>query len=437
MLKHEKSHADFAHAQTIIPGGVNSPVRAFGSVGCEPVFYDHANGSHVWDVDGNEYIDLICSWGPMILGHGDEDVMGAVAKQLGRGVSYGAPCEAELKLAEKICAVVPGVEQVRMVSSGTEATMTAIRLARGFTGRDKFIKFEGNYHGHSDSLLVAAGSGVATLGIPGTPGVTAGTAADTMLATYNDLDSVRKLFEEAPDDVACVIVEPVAGNMGVVPPNPGFLEGLREICDEFGALLIFDEVITGFRVALGGAQELFGIRADICTYGKIIGGGFPVGCVAGPERIMSSLAPCGPVYQAGTLSGNPVAMEAGLAQISKLERLEKEHGLYADLERKGRKLAEGLRSAANSAGIASCVNQMGSVATLFFAEGPITCWGDADRCDREMFSAYFKCMLEAGFLIAPSQFEALFVSASLSDEEIESFVKAANMALASVAVAGS
>lgn len=425
-LNHSASSADFAHAREVIPGGVNSPVRAFGNVNCDPVFYDHAQGSHVWDVDGNEYVDFICSWGPMILGHGDPDIMDAVRAQLDRGVSFGAPCMAELKLADKICEIVPGIEQVRMVSSGTEATMTAIRLARGYTGRDKFIKFAGNYHGHSDSLLVSAGSGVATLSIPGTPGVTAKTASDTMVARYNDLDSVRELFEAEPEGIACIIVEPVAGNMGCVPPAEGFLQGLRDLCTQYGALLIFDEVITGFRVALGGAQELFGVQADLCTFGKIIGGGFPVGCVAGPRKIMETLAPTGPVYQAGTLSGNPVAMEAGFAQLSKLQREDPYDGVRA----KGALLAQLLRDAIADLDVPCCVNQFGSTATLFFSPGPITDWDDAAKCDTEAFARYFRVMLDAGFLIAPSQYECLFVSAAHTEDEIRAFADAARAGLA-------
>lgn len=424
-LNTDVSAMRFAQAKKVISGGVNSPVRAFGSVGCDPVFYDHAAGSRVWDVDGNEYVDFICSWGPMILGHGHPAVLDAVSAQMQRGVSYGAPCEAEIKLAEEICSVVPHIEQVRMVSSGTEATMTAIRLARGYTHRDKFIKFAGNYHGHSDSLLVNAGSGVATLGIPGTPGVTAKTASDTMVARYNDAQSVRELFESAPEDVAAVIVEPVAGNMGVVAPAPGFLQSLRDLCDEFGALLIFDEVITGFRVALGGAQEKFGIKADIVTFGKIIGGGFPVGCVAGSTQIMETLAPTGPVYQAGTLSGNPVAMEAGLAMLRELQK----PGVYEQLEMRGERLATGLRQAIADAGAIACVNQVGSVATIFFQEGPVVDWDSASKSDTERFAKYFKHMLEAGYLIAPSQYEALFVSLAHSDEDIDRFCEAVRQAL--------
>ncbi|MFU8891860.1 MAG: glutamate-1-semialdehyde 2,1-aminomutase [Anaerosomatales bacterium] len=415
----------FSAACKLIPGGVNSPVRAYKSVGIEPRFVDRAKGSHIWDIDGREYVDFVASWGPMILGHAPDVVLDAVRDQLERGTSYGAPTCAEVSLAEAVIDAVPGIEEVRMVSSGTEATMSAIRLARGYTGRDKFIKFDGNYHGHSDALLVAAGSGLLTLGIPSTPGVTAGTVADTIVLPYNDLDAVAEVLEAEGEQVAAIIVEPIAGNMGVVPPREGFLEGLRTLCDTYGVVLIFDEVITGFRVALGGAQELYGVTPDLTTLGKIIGGGFPVGAFGGKREIMERLAPVGPVYQAGTLSGNPVAMVAGLATIEAL----KQPGVYDELERKGAKLAGGLCRAAGSAAVHTQCNRVGSMACMFFTHLEVSNWATASTSDTDRYAAYFRGMLDRGFWLAPSQFEATFASLAHTDEELDAFCEAAGEVL--------
>ncbi|MRS12755.1 MAG: glutamate-1-semialdehyde-2,1-aminomutase [Actinobacteria bacterium] len=424
-MDHSRSSDLFARAQRVIPGGVNSPVRAFKSVGIDPVFYERAKGSRVWDADGNEYMDFVASWGPMILGHAPDVVLDAVREQLERGTSYGAPTEIEVRAAEAVCEAVPSVETVRMVSSGTEATMSAIRLARGYTGREKFIKFDGNYHGHSDALLVAAGSGLLTLGIPGTPGVTSGAAQDTIVLPYNDLDAVDAALDAEGDKVAAIIVEPVAGNMGVVPPAEGFLAGLRDLCDVHGVVLIFDEVITGFRIARGGAQERYGVMPDLTTLGKIIGAGFPVGAFGGKREIMSRLAPVGPVYQAGTLSGNPIAMVAGLALMAELAK----PGVYDELERKGARLESGLRAAAESAGANAFLTRVGAMACMFFTGQQVTDWATASTSDTDLYARYFRGMLDRGIMLAPSQYEATFVGMAHSDADIDALTSAAHEVL--------
>ena len=416
----------FQEAQRYIPGGVNSPVRAFRSVGGEPVFIRKASGAFIWGEDGRRYIDYVGSWGPMILGHAHPDVIEAVRTAALDGLSFGAPTTAETELARRVCAIMPSIELVRFVSSGTEATMSAIRLARGFTGRDKIVKFEGCYHGHSDSLLVKAGSGALTLGVPTSPGVPASLAEHTITLAYNDLDQVEQAFAEIGKEIACIIVEPIAGNMNMVLPAPGFLEGLRAICDRYGALLIFDEVMTGFRVARGGVQEISGVTPDLTTLGKIIGGGMPVGAFGGKRKVMEQIAPLGPVYQAGTLSGNPVAMAAGIAT---LDRLQPE--LYEELGARTRRLVEGVKAAADAAGIPFCGHSVGGMFGLFFSgDGPIQSFDQVMACDQERFKAFFHGMLAEGVYFAPSAFEAGFVSLAHSDEDIDTTIAAARRVMA-------
>jgi glutamate-1-semialdehyde 2,1-aminomutase len=417
----------FDQAQRHIPGGVNSPVRAFKSVGGTPLFFKHAQGAYIVDEDDKRYVDYVGSWGPMILGHSHPDVLEAVRRQLEHGLSYGAPTALETTMADLICEIVPSMEMVRMVSSGTEATMSAIRLARGYTGRDTIIKFEGCYHGHSDSLLVKAGSGALTLGVPSSPGVPAAFAQHTLTLAYNDLAEVEATLANVGDQIACIIVEPVAGNMNCVPPAPGFLEGLRRLCDQYGVVLIFDEVMTGFRVALGGAQAHYGIRPDLTTFGKIVGGGMPVGCFGGKREIMEKIAPLGPVYQAGTLSGNPLAMAAGLTTLQLIRR----PGFHAELTDYTTRMLQGLQDRADAAGVPFVTTQAGGMFGLYFsgAEDIVT-FSDVMASDSERFKRFFHLMLDGGVYLAPSAFEAGFTSIAHGDEELRITLDAAERAFA-------
>jgi glutamate-1-semialdehyde 2,1-aminomutase len=421
-----RSQSLFNAAKKRIPGGVNSPVRAFRNVGVDPLFIASASKSHVTDVDGRDYIDFVSSWGPLLFGHAHPRVVEAVGRALEKGTSFGAPIELELRMADLVCEMVPSVEMVRMVNSGTEAAMSAVRLARAATGRDAIIKFEGCYHGHGDGFLIKAGSGALTLGAPDSPGVPSGIASDTLVASYNDLGSVQALFAAHRDRIAAVIVEPVAGNMGVVPPAEGFLSGLRDLCNREGALLIFDEVITGFRVARGGAQERFGVMPDLTVLGKVIGGGLPAAAYGGRRDLMEQMAPTGPVYQAGTLSGNPLAMSAGVAQLELLE----EQPPWDDLEKKAATLEKGFREILSQAKLDLVLNRVGSMMTLFFTSSKVTDFTSATQSDTTRYAAYFRAMLERGIYLAPSQFEALFVSTCLSESDITRTLDSARESLA-------
>jgi glutamate-1-semialdehyde 2,1-aminomutase len=420
-----RSEAAFEEARQVLPGGVNSPVRAFRSVGGNPVFMQKANGAYLWDIDGNQYIDYVGTWGPAILGHAHPQVIKRIQEVAENGTSFGAPTLMETELAQLVIDLVPSIEKVRFVNSGTEAVMSAIRLARAYTGRSKIIKFEGCYHGHSDYLLVKAGSGAATHGVPDSAGVPASTAAETMNANFNDLDSVQALLNACPGQVAAILIEPVAGNMGCVPPEPGFLEGLRRLADESGACLIFDEVMTGFRVALGGAQQRYGVMPDITCLGKIIGGGLPVGAYGGKKEIMAQVAPEGPMYQAGTLSGNPLAMAAGLETLKLLSQ----PGVYDRLEAISAKLSDGLSAICREKGIPHTGNRVGAMMTLFFTEGPVKTYHDVCRFDRERFNRYFWGMLDQGVYLAPSQFEAGFMSLAHTEADIQRTLEAAGRAI--------
>lgn len=427
-IKTTKSEEIFSAAQSLMPGGVSSPVRAFKSVGGQPIVFDRVKGAHIWDVDGNEYIDYVGTWGPAICGHAHPEVIGALHEALDKGTSFGAPCYLENVLAEMVIDAVPSIEMVRFVNSGTEACMAVLRLMRAFTGREKVIKFEGCYHGHADMFLVKAGSGVATLGLPDSPGVPKAATTATLTAPYNDLDAVKKLFDENPGEIAGLILEPVVGNSGFVPPQPGFLEGLRELTQAHGALLVFDEVMTGFRISYGGAQERFGVTPDITTLGKIIGGGLPVGAYGGRQEIMEMVAPAGPMYQAGTLSGNPLAMTAGIKTLELLKR----PGTYEQLDQITKKLADGMLAIAQETGHAACGGQISGMFGLFFTHGPVCNYDDAKTSDLQKFGRFHRGMLERGIYLAPSQFEAGFTSLAHTEEDIQRTLDAAREVMSSL-----
>lgn len=418
---YKRSSELFTAAKKVIPGGVNSPVRAFSAVGGEPIFIKEAKGAYLYDEDGNKYIDYINSWGPLILGHAFEPVVNAVVEKARKGTSFGTPTQLETTIAELAVSMVPNIDKIRMVNSGTEATMSAVRLARGFKKRDKIIKFAGCYHGHSDSFLIQAGSGAVTFGTPNSPGVTEGTAKDTLLATYNDLENVKALLEANKAEVACIILEPVAGNMGCIPPKKGFLEGLRQLCDEHDVLLIFDEVMTGFRLAKGGAQEVYGVKADIVCFGKVIGGGLPVGAFAARSEIMDLLAPAGPVYQAGTLSGNPLAMAAGLAMLKELNA---DHGIYSRLEEKTAYLHQGIEKVLKQNKVVHTINRKGSMISVHFAEDEVKDFASAAKGNNDSFKKFFHGLLQEGIYIAPSAFETWFITDALTYEDLDATIAA-------------